>query len=78
MEIFIDFWLYLPIVNLADSHVFAKVEAKKLHVLILAKLFNRDLSHDCLVYKFSLLFSGSKFLKNLRRQFRVRKIFSCT
>ena len=34
------------------------------------------------VYKninmFSLCFSGSKFLLNLRRQFSVRKIFSCT
>ena len=33
--------------------------------------FNRG----CLVYIFSLRFSGSKFLINLRRQFRVRKIF---
>ena len=32
----------------------------------------------CLVYIFSLRFSGSKFLINLRRQFRERKIFSCT
>ena len=31
-----------------------------------------------LVYIFSLRFSGSKFLINLRRQFRVRKFFSCT
>ena len=37
--------------------------------------FNRDLNRDCLVYMFSLRFSGSKFLINLRRQFRVRKIF---
>ena len=41
-------------------------------------LFNRDLNRGCLVYMFSLRFSGSKFLINLRRQFRVRKIFSCT
>ena len=41
-------------------------------------LFNRDLNRDCLVYMFSLRFSGSKFLLNLRRQFRVRKFFSCT
>ena len=27
---------------------------------------------------FSLRFSGSKFLINLRRQFRVRKIFLCS
>ena len=33
------------------------------------------LNHGCLVYMFSLCFSGSKFLINLRRQFRVRKIF---
>ena len=44
-------------------------------------LFNRDLNRRCLVYMFSLRFSGSKFLINLRRQFlvriffRVRKIF---
>ena len=41
-------------------------------------LFNRDLNRGCLVYMFSLRFSGSKFLKNLQRQFRVHKIFSCT
>ena len=38
-------------------------------------LFNRDLNRSCLVYMFSLRFSGSKFLINLRRQFRARKIF---
>ena len=38
-------------------------------------LFNRHLNRGCLVYMFSLLFSGSKFLLNLWRQFRVRKIF---
>ena len=37
--------------------------------------FNHDLNRGCLVYMFSLRFSGSKFLINLRRQFRVRKIF---
>ena len=41
-------------------------------------LFNRDLNRGCLVYMFSLHFSGSKFLTNLRRQFCVRKFFSCT
>ena len=41
-------------------------------------LFNRDLNRGCLVYMFSLRFSESKFFINLRRQFRVRKIFSCT
>ena len=40
--------------------------------------FNRDLNRGCLVYAFSLRFSGRKFWINLRRQFRVRKIFSCT
>ena len=37
--------------------------------------FNRDLNRGCLGYMFSLRLSGSKFLINLRRQFRVRKIF---
>ena len=37
--------------------------------------FNRDLNRSCLVYMFPLRFSGSKFLTNFRRQFRVRKIF---
>ena len=37
--------------------------------------FNSDLNRGCLVYMFSLRFSGSKFLINLPRQFRVRKIF---
>ena len=38
--------------------------------------FNPDLNRGCLFYIFSLRFSGSKFLINLRRQFRVRKTFS--
>ena len=38
-------------------------------------LFNRDLNRGCLVYMLSLRFSGRKFLINLRRQFRVTKIF---
>ena len=37
---------------------------------------NRNLNRLCLVYMFSLRFSESKFLINLRRQFRVPKIFS--
>ena len=37
--------------------------------------YNRDLNCGRLVYMFSLRFSGSKFLINLRRQFRVRKFF---
>ena len=37
--------------------------------------FNRDLNRGWLAYMFSLRFSGSKFLINLLRQFRVRKIF---
>ena len=40
--------------------------------------FNRDLNRGCLVYMFTLRFSGSKFLINLQQQFRARKIFSCT
>ena len=40
--------------------------------------FNRDLNRGCLVYMFSLRFSGSKYLINLWRQFRERKICSCT
>ena len=39
------------------------------------RFFNRDLNRGCLVYIFFLRFSESKFLINLRRQFRVRKIF---
>ena len=40
--------------------------------------FNRDVNRGRLVYIFSLRFSGSKFLLNLRRQFHVRKNFSYT
>ena len=40
-------------------------------------LFKRYLNRGCLVYMFSLRFSGSKFLIKLRRQFRVCKFF-CT
>ena len=36
----------------------------------------QDLNRGCLVYMFSLRFSGSKCLISLRRQFRVRNIFS--
>ena len=39
-------------------------------------LFNHDFNRGCLAYMFSLRFSGSKFLLNLRPQFSVRKIFS--
>ena len=46
------------------------------HYIVL--LFNRDLNRGFLFYMFSLRFAGSKFLINLRRQFRVAKIFSCT
>ena len=38
-------------------------------------LFNRDVNRGCLVYIFSLRFSESKFLINLRRQFHVCKVF---
>ena len=37
-------------------------------------IINRDLNRGCLVYMLPLGFSGSKFLINLRRQFRARKI----
>ena len=50
---------------------------KKLgHQTTQSELFNRNLNRGCLVYMFSLRFSGSKFLINLRRQFRVRKFSS--
>ena len=39
-------------------------------------LFNRNLNGGCLVYMFPLRFSGSIFLINLGRQFRLRKICS--
>ena len=38
-------------------------------------LFSHYVDRDCLAYMFSLSFSRSKFLINLRRQFRVRKFF---
>ena len=44
-------------------------------VLLVPGLFSRDLNRGCLVYMFSLRFSGSKFSINLRRQFCVRKSF---
>ena len=43
-----------------------------------SRLLQRSLNRGCLVYMFSLRFSGSNFLINLRRQFRERKFFSCT
>ena len=46
-----------------------------LHFLFCFVFFNRDLNRGCLVYTFSLRFSGRKFLINSRWQFRVRKIF---
>ena len=47
-------------------------------ITILCVLFNRDLNRGCLLYMFPVRFSGSKLLVNLRWQFRVRKIVSCT
>ena len=38
-------------------------------------LFNRDLNRGCLVYTFSLRFLGSRFVINIRQQFRVRIFF---
>ena len=40
-----------------------------------AQALIQSLNRGCLVYMFSLHFSGSKFLINLGRQYRVRKIF---
>ena len=40
-------------------------------------LFNFDLNRVCLVYMFSLRFSGNRFLIILRRQFRVGNFFFC-
>ena len=40
--------------------------------------FNRDLYRGYLVYMFSLHFSGSKFLINVRQQYGVCKNFACT
>ena len=48
--------------------------SRRIRSLNISPWFNRS----CLVYRFSLRFSGSKFLINLRRQFRVPKICSCT
>ena len=58
---------YLPLIIPVPQNVMVKN-------LILIQ-FNRDLSRGCLVYMFSLRFSGSKFLINLRWKFRVHKIF---
>ena len=49
----------------------------KLVTFNLYNLLNRDLNRGCLVYMFFLRFLGSKFLVNLRLQFRERKVF-CT
>ena len=54
-----------------DMRVFEIIQSK--HYMY---IFNRDLSRGSLVYIFPLCFLGRKFLINLRRQFRVRKIFS--
>ena len=59
------YWLYMYIMH------------KKHDEKVTYDWFNRDLNRSCLVYMFSLRFSGRKFLINLRRQLRVRKIFSC-
>ena len=55
-------------------------ETKKLVIILIFcnQIIQSRLNRGCLVYVFSLRFSGSKFLMNLRRQFRVCKIFSCT
>ena len=53
------------------------MNTKSVDFIVFHWLFNRDLNHGCLVQMFSLCFSGSKFLINLRRQFGALKIFSC-
>ena len=58
--------------------MFEKIKIKNFRCGLIIQLFNRDLNRGCLVYMFSMRFSGSKFLINLWRQFRVRKNFSCT
>ena len=40
--------------------------------------FNCNINRGFLVYMFSLRFSVSQFLINLRQQFQVHKMFSCT
>ena len=46
---------------------------RTMFAILVSSFLNRDLNRGCLVYMFSLRFSGSKFLINSRRQFRVRK-----
>ena len=43
--------------------------------LVCFELFNRDLNHGCLVYIFSLRFSGSRFLINFGGNFVYVKLF---
>ena len=45
-------------------------------IFIMIYFFNPNLNRGCLVYMFSLGFSGSKVLINLRQPFRIPKIFS--
>ena len=46
---------------------------RTMFAILVSSFLNRDLNRSCLVYMFSLRFSGSKFLINSRRQFLVRK-----
>ena len=74
MGVFGIFKILLMVQNRAKYHI--TLSNPTFPVILI--LFNRDLNCACLVYMFSLRFSGSKFLINLQRQLRARKIFSCT
>ena len=56
-----------------DKHAKDEINLNKLMYCCLKNrlLFNPDLNRGCLVYMFSLRFSGSKFLINLQQQFTV-------
>ena len=61
-------------IRFGEEH-FLFLQCSNSFVCLQIQLFNLDLNRGCLVYMFSLRFSGSTFLINLRRQFPVRKIF---
>ena len=66
---------------LKPSLVNKEKSANKIYLAVLivicgfVRSFNHDLNRGCLVYMFFLPFSVSKFLINLRSQFRVRNFF---
>ena len=70
--------LDISVLDLVKEKVFYPYEElqSKLELISDADMyFNRHLNRGCLIYMFCLRFSGSKFLINLRRQFRERKFF---